>query len=203
MRPPLHIPDLRAARAVILHRPHALVQAITRQLIAIGLNVSVSWPELGPETLGADFVFFDVDMGYGAQFPWDAGNAPMPLIALIGSEAPGRIEWAIAQGSDAQMLKPVGDSGIYSALLIARQSYEARQSLRAEISDLRARLAERQTVVRAVTLLAARGNCEADAYAHLRHLAMSRRETIEQAAQRIVARFSTEEGGGNVRRDHS
>jgi len=202
VRPPLHIPDLRAARAVIVHRPHALVQAITRQLIAIGLNVVEVWPEPGPEILAADFVFFDVDMGYDAQFPWTAGLAPMPLVALIGSEAPGRIEWAIAQGSDAQMLKPVGDSGVYSALLIARQSFEARQSLQAEISDLRARLAERQTVVRAVTLLAALGDCEADAYAHLRQLAMSRRETIEQAAQRIVARLSTE-GGGNVRRDLS
>lgn len=202
MRPALHIPDLRAARAVILHRPHTLVQAITRQLVAIGLNVSESWPELGPEALGADFVFFDVDMGYDAQFPWTSGAAPMPLIALIGSEAPGRIEWAIAQGSDAQMLKPVGDSGVYSALLIARQSYEARKSLWTEISSLRSRLAERQTVVRAVTLLAAHGDCEADAYAHLRQLAMSRRETIEQAAHRIVARFSTE-GDGNVRRDHS
>ena len=191
MKSGLHIPDLRAARAVILHRPHVLVQAITRQLTAFGLSVSNYWPDLGPETLGADFVFFDVDMGYDAQFPWSPGEAPMPLIALIGSEAPGRVGWAMAQGSNAQMLKPVGDSGVYSALLIARQSYEARQSLRAEISDLRTRLAERQTVVQAVTLLAASGKCEADAYGHLRHLAMSQRETIEQAAQRIVARLAS------------
>ncbi|KAE9627186.1 MULTISPECIES: ANTAR domain-containing response regulator [Parasedimentitalea] len=202
MRPPLHIPDLSAAHAVILHRPHTLVQAIIRQLTAIGLNVSASWPELGPEVLGADFVFFDVDMGYDEQFPWAACNAPMPLIALIGSEAPGRIEWAIAQGSDAQLLKPVGDSGVYSALLIARQSFEARQRLQAEISDLRTRLSERQTVVQAVTLLAASGKCDADAYGHLRQLAMSRRETIEQAAQRVVARLASERGS-NVYRDNS
>lgn len=202
MRPGLHIPDLRAAHAVILHRPHTLVQAITRQLAAIGLNVSSFWPELGPEALGADFVFFDVDMGYDAQFPWESGIAPMPLIALIGSEAPGRIEWAIGQGSDAQLLKPVGDSGVYSALLIARQTFEARQSLRAEVSDLRTRLAKRQTVVQAVTLLAASGKCEADAYAHLRQLAMSQRETIEQAAQRIVARLASDRGP-DVYRDNS
>lgn len=194
MRPGLHVPDLRAARAVILHRPHASVQAIVRQLIAIGLEVSKHWPELGPETLGVDFVFFDVDMGYDAQFPWTQGDAPMPLIALIGSEAPGRIEWAMAQGSDAQMLKPVGDSGVYSALLIAHQSYEARQRLRAEVANLQTRLAERQTVVQAVTLLAASGKCEADAYAHLRKLAMAQRETIEQAAQRIVARLASGRG---------
>lgn len=184
------IPDLGDARALILHRPHATVQALTRQLTAIGLKVSECWPELGPESLAADFVFFDVDMGHDEQFPWAPGTAPMPMIALIGSEAPGRIEWATAQGADAQMLKPVGDSGVYSALLIARQAFEARQSLTLEIAGLRARLADRQTIVRAVTLLAARGLDEADAYGQLRQLAMARSETIEQAAHRIVARYS-------------
>ncbi|MEP3279248.1 MAG: ANTAR domain-containing protein [Stappiaceae bacterium] len=202
MKSRIKLPDLRAARAVILHRPHGLVQAINRQLTAIGLEVSECWPELAPDVLGADFVFFDVDMGYDAQFPWTPGCAPMPLIALIGSEAPGRIEWAISHGSDAQMLKPVGDAGVYSALLIARQSYEARQSIQAENSDLRSRLAERQTVVRAVTLLAAQGNSEGDAYAKMRQLAMMHRETIEQAAHRIVARF-TQEGGSDVRSDNN
>jgi len=192
MRQRLHILDHSDARVTILHRPHATVQAISRQLIAIGLRVSQCWPEIGPDALDADFVFFDVDMGYDAQFPWTPGAAPMPLIALIGSEAPGRIEWAIEQGSDAQVLKPVGDSGVYSALLIARQSFEARQSLMAENENLRARLADRQTVVRAVTLIAAHGKRDADAYAQLRKLAMARRETIEQAAHRIVARLSDE-----------
>ncbi|TIR44631.1 MAG: transcriptional antiterminator, partial [Mesorhizobium sp.] len=32
------IPNLGGARAFVLHRPHATVQAITRQLSAIGLE---------------------------------------------------------------------------------------------------------------------------------------------------------------------
>jgi len=198
----MHIPDHSDAHVTILHRPHAIIQAITRQLLAIGLKVSQCWPEIGPDGLGADFVFFDVDMGYDAQFPWAPGMAPMPLIAMIGSEAPGRIEWAIKQGSDAQLLKPVGDSGVYSALLIARQSFEARQTLMNENENLRSRLAERQTIVRAVTLLAARGNCKSDAYGQLRRLAMERRETIEQAARRVVARLSND-GESDERRNRS
>ena len=54
----------------------------------------------------------------------------MPLVALIGSEAPGRIEWALSHKADAQLLKPVGNAGVYSALLIARQSFEARRRVR-------------------------------------------------------------------------
>ena len=90
MTGPVRIADLGGARALILHRPHAVVTALTRQLQAVGLRVEATWPDLPSAALAADFVFFDADMGFDDQFPWDRGQAPMPLIALIGSEAPGR-----------------------------------------------------------------------------------------------------------------
>lgn len=190
MRRPIRIQNLGGARAVILHRQHATVQALTRQLTAIGLEVTQCWPELGPEALAANFVFFDADMGHDEQFPWKPGAAPMPMIALIGSEAPGRIEWSLRIGAHAQLLKPVGDSGAYSALLIARDAFDAQRASQAEIADLRRRLDERQTVVRAVMMLAARGRTEDAAYAHLRQLAMAWRISLEDAAARIVARYT-------------
>jgi response regulator NasT len=152
-----HIPNLGGAKAFVLHRPHATVSAISRQLAAIGLVVMDCWPELPAEALAADFVFFDVDLGFDQQFPWPRGAAPMPTIALIGSEAPGRIEWALSHKADAQLLKPVGNSGVYSALLIARQSFAARRQLADEIASLQSRVAERQTIVRAVTALSNQG----------------------------------------------
>jgi len=181
------IPNLGGAKAYVLHRPHATVTAILRQLAAIGLDATECWPELPAEALAADFVFFDVDLGFDQQFPWAAGEAPMPTIALIGSEAPGRIEWALSQNADAQLLKPVGNSGVYSALLIARQAFEARRRLANEIASLRERVAERQTIVRAVAALAAEGGDDERAYAQLRALAMTWQISIEEAARRIVA----------------
>lgn len=183
----IRIPNLGGAQAIILHRPHPTVQALTRQLTAIGLQVTQVWPELGPEALAADYIFFDADMSHDGMFPWEPGQPPIPMIALIGSEAPGRIEWSLKAGSHAQLLKPVGDNGAYSALLIARDAFDAQKALSAEIADLRRRLEERQTVVRAVTLLAARGKSEAEAYAQLRQMAMAWRITFEDAAARIVA----------------
>lgn len=183
----IRIPTLGGARAVILHRPHPTVQALTRQLTAIGLDVTEAWPEAGPEALAADYVFFDADMGHDGMFPWAPGQSPMPMIALIGSEAPGRIEWSLRVGSHAQMLKPVGDNGAYSALLIARDAFDAQKALSAEIADLKRRLDGRQTVVRAVTLLAARGKTEEQAYGQLRQMAMAWRISFEDAAARIVA----------------
>lgn len=181
------IPNLGGAQAAILHRPHPTVAAIVRQLAAIGLVANDYWPALPADALGADFVFFDVDPGFDQQFPWKPGEAPMPIIALIGSEAPGRIEWALSHKADAQMVKPIGNAGVYSALLIARQAFDARQSQAAEIAALRARASERQTVVRAVSLLAEQGIDDERAYGQLRKLAMSWQVPIEQAAQRVLA----------------
>ncbi|MER9443993.1 transcriptional antiterminator [Mesorhizobium sp. M0340] len=186
------IPNLGGARAFVLHRPHPTVQAITRQLSAIGLEAIGFWPELPAEALAADFVFFDVDLGFDEQFPWKPGEAPMPLIALIGSEAPGRVEWALSHKADAQLLKPVGNAGVYSALLIARQSFEARKLLAGEIASLRQRVAERQTIVRAVEALS-KGVEDGRAYAQLRSLAMGWQISVEEAARRIVA-MTQEEG---------
>lgn len=128
-----------------------------------------------PAAIGAgvaDFVFFDADHGHDSQFPPTPGEAPMPMIALIGSEAPGRIEWALNAGADAQLVKPIGDGGLL-ALLIARAAFDARQALAAEIDALRQRLDQRQTVVRAVTMLMGMGKTEEDSYAQLRAMAMA------------------------------
>ncbi len=198
MSRPARIPNLGGAKAFILHRPHATVQALSRQLGAIGLEACESWPELPPEALAADFVFFDVDLGFDEQFPWKPGEAPMPLVALIGSEAPGRIEWALLHKADAQLLKPVGTAGVYSALLIASQSFVARRRLADEIAALEARVAERQTIVRAVAALSVQGVDDGRAYAQLRSLAMSWQVSVEQAARRIVAMSGEGDDHSNI-----
>ncbi len=200
MKRRIRIQTLGGARALILHRPHASVQNLARQLAAIGLTAESAWPDPGPDILAADFLFFDADLGHDAQFPWEPGASPMPMIALIGSEAPGRIEWALGIGAHAQILKPVGDSGVYSALLIARDAFDARADLSARIAGLQARLDDRQSVVQAVALLASRGMTEAAAYADLRRMAMRWRITIEAAAHRVIARHG-EGGERDGRRD--
>ncbi|MGZ3217425.1 ANTAR domain-containing response regulator [Paracoccus sp. T5] len=182
----LRIPDLGGAVAVILHRPHATVAALSRQLEAIGLQTLCHWPDLPLAIQAADYLFLDVDTAHDEQFPWQPGRAPMPTIALIGSEAPGRIEWLMNFGADAQILKPVGTAGVYSALLIARATFDARAEMSDQIDSLRRRLSQRQTVVRAVALLAARGKTEDAAYDQLRQMAMAWRVSFEEAAARIV-----------------
>ena len=177
---------------MVLHRAHADGAAVLRQLAAIGLSAEAAWPDLPADAMLADFLFFDADMACDEQMPWTPGEAPMPLIALIGTEAPGRVEWALRQRADAHLVKPVGNAGIYSALLIARQKFEERKALYREIESLRGRVAERRTVVQAVLRLTERGQTEAEAFALLRRLAMDGQTTLETAAARLLG----DNGGG-------
>jgi len=188
----MDIPNLDQACAVILHPAPDHIAALVRQLNAIGLSVSHAWPDLPTSAISADFIFYDTDMGHDSQFPWESGKAPMPMIALVGSEAPGRIEWAARMGADALLLKPLSSSGAFSALLMARHSFELRGSLTAEIKQLRNRLSARQTVVQAVALLSAQGKSQDAAYDHLRQLAMAWRVTIEDASTRIIQNNTNE-----------
>ena len=181
------IPNLGGARAIILHRPHDVVDALLRQLAAIGLAGEQCWPDLPAGVFGADFLFFDADMGFDGQFPWEPANAPLPTIVLIGSEAPGRIEWALSHEADAQLLKPIGSAGVYSSLLIARQTFEQKQNLRAKVDSLRERISQRETIVRAVAALAGEGGDQEAGFALLRSLAMDWRTTMEEAAGRVLS----------------
>jgi len=181
-----HTPNFEGKRALILHRAHPVVDAIVRQLAQLGVDGQTCWPNL-PETVQADVIFFDVDMGHDEQFPWIQGQAPMPTVALIGSEAPGRLAWAIRFGADAHLLKPVGSAGVFAALVIAFEAFDRHSAMRAELDGLRGRLEQREVIAEATACLMLRGNLPAEvAYAQLRREAMTARLTIEAMAERIV-----------------
>lgn len=196
----LRTENLGNALAFVLHRPHPAIQGLTRQLRVIGLELREAWPDLPAEAFSADFIFYDADTGHDEQFPWAPGASPMPMIALIGSEAPGRLNWALTMGAHAQLLKPVSDKGVYAALLVARANYDRARASDALIANLEDRLSARQTVVQAVMIFVLRGKSEAEAYELLRHTAMAWRVTIEIAAARLVANHRAETPGKEDRK---
>lgn len=192
--------NLGGARAFVLHRPHPSMQPLLRQLHVIGLEARDTWPELPVEAVTADFVFYDADMAHDAQFPWVPGASPMPMIALIGSEAPGRLRWAMTMGAHAQLLKPISSAGVYAALLVARSNFDRAIEAAARIADLETRLSARQTIVQAVMIFVLRGKSQSDAYELLRRAATAWRVTIEEAAERLVASHSSESPADDSKR---
>lgn len=182
-------PSFEGWNALVLHRPHANVDAIMLQFERVGIAATHCWPEAShlADLVAFNVVLVDADMGYDGQFPWQPGAAPMPVVALIGSEAPGRIAWAMSQGADAHLLKPIGSAGLYSALVIACHSFARRKAMTAEIDALRMRLGSREVLAEATALLMVRDNISAKAaFQKLRLMAMSARQPIEAAAAELV-----------------
>ena len=185
-------PNYERWNALILHPPHATVDAIIRQFAQMGISAERYWPDLpeGFDVSTFNIGFFDADMGHDSQFPWQAGQAPLPMVALIGSEAPGRVAWALSQGADAHLLKPVGSSGVYSAVMIAARTYERRKALHEEIYEIRARLDQRECLAQATAHLMTDRNLSAStAYRTLRMMAMSERQPIERMAAALLAQL--------------
>ena len=163
----------------MIHRP-SIVAGIVATLLAAQPSSGVAAPILLP---GSPMT--QLPSGSPAQ-----GKVEEGLKALNADDLPAA-EAAFTEAARVDPGLPAAYIGL--AEVAGRQDkpaqveYWLQKALSAEIADLRRRLEERQTVVRAVTLLAARGKSEAEAYAQLRQMAMAWRISFEDAAARIVA----------------
>lgn len=185
----MRTPNFVGRRALVLHRPDEAIARLERQLRLIGFEVEQRWAPIRPgET--PDVVLVDADQGWSGLLPWQAGTAAtMPVVALLGSEAPGRIAWAIDQGAGAIIAKPVAAAAVYPALVLALHAFETRLAADQTIAALSERLQLRAIVTKAIEAIAlAQQGDEEAAYCQLRDFAMRRRLTLEQAAAAILAR---------------
>jgi AmiR/NasT family two-component response regulator len=182
------LPDLVGWRAVILHRPDEGIDRMVRQLGLLGLTAHVQWEPLDLGRTPADAIFVDADQGWCGLLPWENGAAPLPLVAMLQSEAPGRVAWALETGAGAILSKPVVASAIYPALVLAVSLHRERAGNAEQRALLEERIRMRPLVHGAVrSIMSAQQLDEDAAYRALRFTAMGRRITMEQAAAEILA----------------
>jgi AmiR/NasT family two-component response regulator len=182
------ITNFRGLRAVVLHRQDHNRDALESQLRRIGLLVACLTPLGGGSLPAADVVFFDADLGYQGLFPWDRNEAPMPLIAVLASKAPGRLEWALDQGATSYLLKPIGSNGAFNALVVAFRLFAERREMRIALTDLSERVRARPIVVRAaIAVMQGLGVSDDHALTLLRQTAMRERISVEALCARIAA----------------
>jgi AmiR/NasT family two-component response regulator len=186
MSPP--ITNFRGLRALLLHRQDHNRDALESQLRRIGLQVVCTAPLGNGRLPAADVIFFDADLGYEGLFPWDRNEPPVPLVAVLASEAPGRLEWALDQGATSYLLKPIGSTGAFNALVVAWRLFSERRDARSMLTDLTERVRARPIVVRAaLEVIRHLGVAEDRALTLLRQGAMRERVTVEAFCARIAA----------------
>jgi AmiR/NasT family two-component response regulator len=174
-------------RAVILHRPGETTDRLVRQCVLLGLRAEARWRPLRVVE-DVDIVLVDADEGWDGLLPWAPAEKPAPLVALLASEAPGRIAWALDQGADALIAKPVSASAVYPALVMATRRHAEGRQLNERIARLEERVRLRPLVHAAVrSLMTAEACDENEAYGCLRREAMQTRLTLEQVAASILA----------------
>lgn len=175
-------------RALILHRDDHHRDALAAQLHRIGLATRCVSPDSGFDDVPADVIFFDADLGHDGLFPWGRAAPPVPLIALLGSEAPGRLEWALAQAASAFMVKPITSSGAFQALVVAHYLHGEIARLRRSVTELSDRVRARPLVVRAVCEVMRQQRLDEQAsMSRLRHAAMEARVSLEELCATIAA----------------
>lgn len=184
-RHPTH--QFSGARAIVLHHSDDVRERLSARLRVLGVGVAGRRSALEAEDAEADFLLIDVDHAHDEQFPWQRGQAPLPTVALIGSESPGRLAWALESRIDAYL--PLGAlANIYSALVIARATFEEKQRRREHDAKMARRAGQRLDVIRAVLrIMQEKGLDEAAALKQLRAFAMVERLSLEDAAARYLA----------------
>jgi len=182
--PPIH--TFAGRRALILHRSGEVRGRVADRLGILGVGAEGRWPALAPEDASADLLIVDVDQGHDGQFPWATGHAPMPSVALVGSESPGRLAWALEQRLDAFLpLTALGH--MYSALVLATATFERRVEVARREAETARRAGQRLTLIRAVLQVMRDEEIdEAAALQRLRALAMVERVAVEDAAALLL-----------------
>lgn len=183
-----HTPNFSQRRAVVLHRQDGNTDKLVRQLKLLGLVVEIAWEPLAASAV-PDIVLVDADQGWDELLPWTgAEDAPCPVVALLGTEAPSRIAWALQRGAGAILSKPVNPSAVFPALVMAHARHEERLALRERLAHMEERLRLRPVVHAAVKLLMQQRRCSEDeAYVALRSAAMKQRQSLEAMAAAIAA----------------
>ncbi len=183
----LSLPNFRGCNALVLHRSDSNSETLIRQLESLGLTARRKWPADSVSAEGVDVVFFDADLGFDGLFAWPTSQAPIPLIAVMGSEAPGRIEWTLAQAPSAYLIKPIGSTGVFSALAIAFRTFETQQRLHLTLADLTRRVEARPVLFKAILVVMEGFSVnDAEAYQLLRTNSMKHRVSIEELSSLIV-----------------
>jgi hypothetical protein len=90
-------PNFTGWDATVIHREDSNTERLIRQLRLLGVRVTLQWAPLGSGAL-PDLVIVDADQGWDDLLPWRDAQPGCPVVALLGSEAPGRIAWALEQG---------------------------------------------------------------------------------------------------------
>ena len=176
----------RGLHALIWHDSDSNRQFLELYLRRLGIRVSSCGVAGKLERCHEfDLLFFDSDH----DLPIDDLKHDGPSIALVGSEAPSRLQWILDHKVASLIFKPVRSAGIYGSIVFAMNQHEERLSIAAQQDRFSSKIRYRKLVIFAVLKLMREQGCnEEEAFSGLRRQAMERRITIEMLCADMLAK---------------
>ena len=186
------IQNFRGVHAMVIHAEDRNRTILTETLTRLGLKIHMSDPSdpaaIRDGLVEAEIVVFDTDMVEGVALASAGERIAVPIIAIVGLEAPGRLQRAFDLEPSAVLYKPLRSTGIYSALFFATNEHRRRNEIAQKLRLLEGRHRSRRFVTRAIVhLMRDRGVDDEEAFRLLRKESMRRRLTIEEYAVHLAA----------------
>jgi AmiR/NasT family two-component response regulator len=137
-----------------------------------------------------DILFIDGDLEGAVAIEVDAASRlpPVPVIGLVGVEAPSRLKALVNLGATSFLRKPVHGGAVYTSLFMGVNQFLLRSDMYSRLQDLEERRRGRRAVVRAIILLMQSGLDEDASYSQLRRESMRARQSLELYCEELLSR---------------
>ncbi len=183
------IQNFRQSRGILWAGSDFNPDTLERTLLRLGVSL-VRIEEVDLTTLdhNRDIVFVDADqpivpatlLEVGSQLP------AVPIIGIVGVEAPSRLRLLAEAGATAILRKPVQSTSVYSVLFLGVNNYRRLRAAEMRIADHDRKRRGRRFIIKAVVaLVRARGLTDDEAFAELRRESMRRRSGLEDFCEAL------------------
>ncbi|MCK0197168.1 ANTAR domain-containing protein [Ancylobacter sp. 6x-1] len=198
MTAPRLLQNFNGGRAFIVTANLPAVEALEATLGKLG--VTASYPalvggraqiEMAGLQSERDILFIDGDLDNPVALENEATFRlpPVPVIGLVGVEAPSRLKQLIQLGATSFLRKPVQGAAVYTALFLGINQFLLRGDLEDRLDDMDRRRRGRRAVVKAIIARMKQSALDDDAaYDSLRREAMRARQSLEDYCEAYLAR---------------
>lgn len=186
------VQNFSQCRATVLSRDARALDMLDRTLVKLGLSVAYAIVEGDRSRLqaselepGRDILFVDGDLDLPVTL---VGESPVvPVIGLIGVEAPSRLRQLVQIGASAYLRKPVHGATVYSALVLGVNAFNRKQMLETCLETHELKRRQRRSVIKAILEIMRTDHVDDDeAYIRLRRLSMRNRMSVEDFSEHFV-----------------
>jgi two-component system, response regulator PdtaR len=195
MTNPRLVQNFSGATALVVAPPGTATEVLAATLMKLGLTVAsvlpageAPWLDLDALDPERHIVIVDGDL----PLPGVAASAvcdlpPVPVLGLVGVEAPSRLKGLLQLGATGLLRKPIHGASVYAALFLAVNEHNRRRVLEERLARHDERRRGRRHVVKAILRTMQEHDLDDDAaFETLRRDAMRARQPLEAYCEALV-----------------